>query len=339
MTYAKKDYLTSVNLAFNGMPDSCLSAILLKKQKYQINGIYFSIEKDQFSYLEEEFRRYFCLDISKVQSKADEIGITVSIIDVTEEFRALVLEPFIASLIDLETSSIEVEIHHFLLNMMSIYSKERTLAFGYYCKVLKQDKKYGVYAHSNLSLDQSHLIRTDFFKEDVLFPLGDLGKNEKLNLIKQFELKPIELLSYEKESNYHEIVPIDLIRDFDYDGHRYNAFSFKAKENKSFILKEYRLRYIESTLFTIKLENVSHIDRSIPLSLFIKHMNELVKVKVYFKTLNRIVLESPMILGLKLGETLILYRGDLKNSKVFTHAKVIDIKESNENHDNITISN
>ena len=158
-----------VNLGMSGGVDSSVSAHLLQKQGFEVNGVSFELCGDTRSLL------------SSASASAERMGISWQSVDLREQFRSIVISNFVQSYADGHTPNPCVqcnkEIKFRYLDFDCDY-----IATGHYAKVEYDEAKarYILRKADDLAKDQSYFLYnlSQDILSKVIFPLGSYTKPE-----------------------------------------------------------------------------------------------------------------------------------------------------------------
>jgi len=184
--------LKKVIIGLSGGVDSSVSAYLLQKDGFEVEGIYLKLH----SFIKDYHKK----NLSNIDKVAKFLNIKYHIIDIEDEFRQKVYDYFVTSYINGITPNPCVkcnrEIKFGILYEKAMELGGDFLATGHYAKT---DGKY-IYCADDLSKDQSYflaLVKQDRLK-NIIFPMSKYSKKQ----IKQIALNIDEFksLSIQKES-------------------------------------------------------------------------------------------------------------------------------------------
>lgn len=196
-----------VIVAMSGGVDSSVVAAMLKKEGYDVIGIFMNFWKDSNSDTKYENK---CCSLESIQSAravAWVIGIPFYVINVQNEFKKRVVDYFLDEIKMGNTPNPCVacnkEIKFKLLLEKMIALKADYVATGHYARIMKHktwdmEHKFGLFEAKDKSKDQSYFLYKLDQKElsKILFPLGDYTKVEVRKMAKKFGL-PV----YDKEES------------------------------------------------------------------------------------------------------------------------------------------
>lgn len=181
-----------VIVAMSGGVDSSVAASLLKKNGYEVRGVFLDFWKDDCSLEENKC----CNSDSKKRAKkvAKILNIPFHVFDFKKEFKSYVVDYFIKQYECGFTPNPCIECNKkikfgFLFDKIKALNCEY-LATGHYVKVLKTKNAYSIYKAKDNKKDQSYFLYNLNQKKlkSLLFPLGDYTKEEVRKLAKEFGL-------------------------------------------------------------------------------------------------------------------------------------------------------
>jgi tRNA-specific 2-thiouridylase len=216
-------------IAISGGVDSLTAAYLLKKQGHKLIGIHFITGYETRSFYHKNIKHLanpetnLCATTpsstkdyirQNISNLAEQLGISVEIIDCSAEFKKNVVDNFIQTYKAGKTpnpcmvcnSSIKFEtVLNFARKMGATH-----IATGHYARVIKDRKnRYHLLKGVDTQKDQSYFLA--LLKQKQLaaacFPIGNLTKSEVLKISKEKGLKPIanresQDICFIKDNNY-----------------------------------------------------------------------------------------------------------------------------------------
>ncbi len=191
----KRDKCVIVGLS--GGIDSAVASFILKKKGYEVIGVFFKILPD-----EKEDSLRFKVDESTIESIrqiAETLKIKYKIVDLKEYFKRQIIDYFCRQYKEGKTPNPCIRCNrlikfNFLLQTASNL-KAHFIATGHYAKVDydKNKKRFILKKAKDKGKDQSYFLynlRQEYLKR-VIFPLGDLTKEEVKRIAKEAGLFPI----------------------------------------------------------------------------------------------------------------------------------------------------
>lgn len=186
-----KNKAGKVIVAMSGGVDSSAAAALLKKEGYDVIGVFMKFWSDPKSKLKFENK---CCSLESIQSArrtANQLGIPFYVINVEKEFKKEVVNYFIREYEKGRTPNPCVEcnreIKFKILFRKLLELKADYIATGHYAKIVQS---YGLFEAEDKNKDQSYFLYILSQKQlsKILFPLGKLMKSEVRQLAKKFKL-------------------------------------------------------------------------------------------------------------------------------------------------------
>lgn len=172
--------------------DSSTSAAILKKQGWDVTGVFLLMFDDAKK------------DIEDTKKVCEKIGITLKIVDVRKEFRDKVIKYFLREYASGKTPNPCVYCNEnlkfkFLFEQMK-KEKADYIASGHYARTRKSkgEDKYELFEAKDKNKDQSYFLYRlkQSQLKNIIFPLGDFEKTEVRRLARDFGLP----VSEKKES-------------------------------------------------------------------------------------------------------------------------------------------
>lgn len=178
--------MKKVIVGMSGGVDSSVAAYLLKKQGYQVTGLFMKNWEEQ----SEDGICSSAADYQDAGSVCELLDIPLYSVDFTEEYRERVFSQFVEELRQGYTPNPDIlcntEIKFDLFFQKAKNLGADFLATGHYCRIANGQLLKGY----DLSKDQSyflHAVPREIFR-DVLFPIGDLHKEEVRTIAKEIGL-------------------------------------------------------------------------------------------------------------------------------------------------------
>jgi len=190
-----------VIIGMSGGVDSSVSAYLLQKEGYEVEGVYMKLHERTDGYHEE--------NIANIEKVANYLGIKYHILDLTEAFKKEVYEYFVQSYIDGITPNPCVKCNQTIKFGALLEEMKRLdgdyLATGHYAST---DGQF-IYMADDLSKDQSYfLAQVDKEKLPyILFPMSKYTKDE----IKQIASQIPALSHFAVKKESQEICFVDTV--------------------------------------------------------------------------------------------------------------------------------
>lgn len=181
-----------VAVAMSGGVDSSVAAALLKKQGYDVMGIFMKFWHESDSNLENK-----CCSLdafSDASRVARQLGIPIYTFNFRQDFKKAVVDDFLKNYQNGLTPNPCVRCNQFI-KFGLFYKKAMALgcdymATGHYVQVKKSGKEYSLLAGKDKAKDQSYFLWTlgqDQLKH-LLLPIGKYRKSEVRKLAKSFKL-------------------------------------------------------------------------------------------------------------------------------------------------------
>ena len=181
-----------VLVAMSGGVDSSVAALLLKKQGCDVSGVTMCLGVE----VEENIRRRCCSAqaIEDARRISAQLGIKHYVWDFSRELQEKVIKPFIQEYQNGRTPNPCIECNRYL-KFGKLFEQMRSLGFdylatGHYARLEKNNGEVVLKMAKDRDKDQSYFLYS-IPKENlgsVLFPLGDLTKDEVRRIAREEEL-------------------------------------------------------------------------------------------------------------------------------------------------------
>jgi tRNA-uridine 2-sulfurtransferase len=168
-----------IGIAMSGGVDSTACALLLQKQ-YHVKGFFMHLAQPDFA-----------TQKSRVEAIAAQLGISLQIINLQQEFQQKVLDYFSGSYFQGLTPNPCVicnkEIKFGLFLEAILGAEMDCMATGHYAKIIKTDDIYHLHSGDDPKKDQSYFLSR--LSQDqlakVIFPLGEQTKNDIYQFVEE----------------------------------------------------------------------------------------------------------------------------------------------------------
>ncbi|WP_245633484.1 tRNA 2-thiouridine(34) synthase MnmA [Candidatus Mycoplasma haematobovis] len=181
-----------VVIALSGGVDSAIAAFLLKKQGYQLFGVYMQNWDVQLN--EENAPNSFCSkqeDLKYVKEICNKLNIPLQVYNFVPEYWENVFEPYLDLLENSLISNPDILCNSrikfgILLNKLrENYGDDIKIATGHWARILKEENKYYLARCSNSSKDQTYFLSrlTEEQLKYIIFPLQDIQNKEEIRAL------------------------------------------------------------------------------------------------------------------------------------------------------------
>ena len=186
---------SSVAVAVSGGIDSLVAAYLLKKQGYEVTGVYFFTGYEQTD----------CLDLTvkdlaekKASYISSQLGVAVDTVDCRNQFKKKVVDYFVKNYqAGLTPNPCVVCNQYIKFGIVLDYVKKigaSCLATGHYARISKNSmNQYQLFKGVDLKKEQTYFLGMLKQKqlERIKFPLGDFTKSHVIKIAEENGLSPI----------------------------------------------------------------------------------------------------------------------------------------------------
>ncbi|MDP7069299.1 MAG: tRNA 2-thiouridine(34) synthase MnmA [Candidatus Peribacteraceae bacterium] len=201
-------------VAMSGGIDSSVVAHMLKSQGHEVIGVRFTLWSDPLAPPMAQILPSKCCNaqtIARANQVAKDLDIPLHILDLEEEFKKGVVDPFLEGYKNGETPNPCVGCNRTLkFGKLLDFAKElgcEKLASGHYARIKEEEKSDGTISYTLLeamdaSKDQSYYLyglNQDQLSK-VMFPLSGLEKSEVFDLAKKYEI-PFDSVHYQESQD------------------------------------------------------------------------------------------------------------------------------------------
>ncbi|MBD3327694.1 tRNA 2-thiouridine(34) synthase MnmA [Candidatus Peregrinibacteria bacterium] len=192
-----------VLVGLSGGLDSTVTAFLLKEQGYDVIGIHLNfwtdpLVKDDKGGSMPQNKCCTIDGIMRVRQIAHQMGVPFYVLNFEETFKERVVDYFLDGYAKAETPNPCIECNrHIKFGFFFEKMKELGadyIATGHYAKIIKNGRSFEMHLPKDMNKDQTYFLYTlnqDKLKH-VLFPLGDLTKEEVRKLAKKYGIHEVE---------------------------------------------------------------------------------------------------------------------------------------------------
>ncbi|QCO70819.1 tRNA 2-thiouridine(34) synthase MnmA [Buchnera aphidicola] len=184
-----------VIIAMSGGVDSSVSAWILKKRQYQVEGLF-------MKNWEEDDKSGYCnstQDLFDAEQVCKKLNIYLHKINFSSEYWEYVFKDFLIEYKKGKTPNPDILCNKEIkFNMFLNYSIQELaadyIATGHYARIKKINRKYLLLKGIDLNKDQSYFLYTlnSTQLKRILFPIGHLKKNKVREIAKKIDLKIAE---------------------------------------------------------------------------------------------------------------------------------------------------
>ena len=202
-------------IGLTGKPASCVAAILLKKQGFDVIGV--SIVTNTQSHFDssDDIPSCHIKDLEEVKNFCQSLNIPFYATDAKPRFDAEVFDPLVArKLMGLANNScfnctkMKIQV---LKEKMDLLNADY-IATGHFCKVYKNlnSQDYFIHSNSDPTVDQAYLLAglSNEYLEHLILPLGELRAVEVEKIAKKFNIQNPQISAkkdfcFEAKSSYY----------------------------------------------------------------------------------------------------------------------------------------
>ncbi|MDD5041632.1 MAG: tRNA 2-thiouridine(34) synthase MnmA [Candidatus Peribacteraceae bacterium] len=186
-----------VLVAMSGGVDSSVVACLLKKQGHDVVGVRFQLWQDPLAPAITKVLPTKCCDaqtLARARNVCKRLGIPLHTLDLQEDFKCTVIDPFLAAYRSGLTPNPCVLCNRsFKFKHLLTLAKKLTcdkVATGHYARIVRRQGGFALLEASDKSKDQSYFLSRLTQKElsATLLPLGTRSKRETYALAKAFRI-------------------------------------------------------------------------------------------------------------------------------------------------------
>ncbi|VFP81087.1 tRNA-specific 2-thiouridylase MnmA [Buchnera aphidicola (Cinara kochiana kochiana)] len=180
-----------VILAMSGGVDSSVSAWLLLKKRYHVEGLFMK------NWDEDDSKNYCSakIDFNDAKLVCKQLGILLHTINFSTEYWEKVFKNFIIEYKQGRTPNPDILCNKIIkfnicLNFALQYLQANYFATGHYAKIKKKKNKYYLYRSIDLNKDQSYFLYTLKSKilSKIIFPLANITKTQTRKIAKKIKL-------------------------------------------------------------------------------------------------------------------------------------------------------
>ena len=179
--------MNKVCVGISGGVDSAVSALLLKNKGYDVTGVF--IRGWQPDFMECSLEE----DLSYAMRNCSALSIPFKVLDLSDEYKKLVIDPFIEKYKEGETPNPDIfcnkNIKFGLFLKWALENGFSSVATGHYARVSK-NSSYHLFSPEDTAKDQTYFLWT--LNQDelskIIFPLGKLTKKKVRELAASYNL-------------------------------------------------------------------------------------------------------------------------------------------------------
>ncbi len=175
-----------IAVAMSGGMDSTAAALLLKRKGHEIIGLHMRLHSNsEITWL-------------AARKAAQEIGVSIYVIDLSKEFAEIVVAPFVEHYARGYTPSpCPICNRHIKMGLLFEHARQfgcEKLATGHYARISEGSGGLSLSKGKDLTKDQSYFLfnLTEEMLDRTIFPLGEFAKNQIREVLKQESISVAE---------------------------------------------------------------------------------------------------------------------------------------------------
>lgn len=211
----------TVILGMSGGVDSCVAAMLLVEQGYDVYGVTLQVwEHEDESAVTKRWQERSCCKVGIAKFAAKQLGISHEVIDTRSDFRAGVIDDFLAGYLAGTTPNPCVRCNE-RVKLRSLYSlaQARSIDFvatGHYARVVDEGGQWFLQRALDVRKDQSYFLYRihPAWLSKLLFPVGSMQKPDVWQRAESMglpadELKESQEICFVTQGDYRTFIEIE----------------------------------------------------------------------------------------------------------------------------------
>ncbi len=211
----------TVILGMSGGVDSCVAAMLLVEQGYDVHGVTLQVwEHEDESAVTKRWQERSCCKVGIAKFAAKQLGISHEVIDTRSDFRAGVIDDFLAGYLAGTTPNPCVRCNE-RVKLRSLYSlaQARSIDFvatGHYARVVDESGQWFLQRALDVRKDQSYFLYRihPAWLSKLLFPVGSMQKPDVWQRAESMglpadELKESQEICFVTQGDYRTFIEIE----------------------------------------------------------------------------------------------------------------------------------
>lgn len=211
----------TVILGMSGGVDSCVAAMLLVEQGYDVYGVTLQVwEHEDESAVTKRWQERSCCKVGIAKFAAKQLGISHEVIDTRSDFRAGVIDDFLAGYLAGTTPNPCVRCNE-RVKLRSLYSlaQARSIDFvatGHYARVVDESGQWFLQRALDVRKDQSYFLYRihPAWLSKLLFPVGSMQKPDVWQRAESMglpadELKESQEICFVTQGDYRTFIEIE----------------------------------------------------------------------------------------------------------------------------------